>query len=268
MEWQKLKVTLALGGGIRLARVDEGRQTPKPMRHWSLPGHFYFHLYNCRAEMGMNGVKLPIRPGYAGMIPPGAVLWDKWYALSTHLFAQFEVIDPASRVVSLPAMQDLGSRFEGVVERFKVAVDCFGTQPERAAARVCDILWDLAEPEEVVRQPWSDCQSPAVRAVCERIEQLMGGQMTVGMLAMSVDVTPDYLTRLFQKHLGMTVLGYIRKRRAERARHLLVHSSLPLKAIAAQVGLSDAHRFNKVIRRELGKSPRGVRARAEDGARK
>jgi AraC-like DNA-binding protein len=260
MDWQKLKVSFALGGGIRLARIDEGRQTPKPMRHWSLPGHYYFHLYNCHAEMTMGGVKMPIRPGFAGMIAPGVPLYDKWYALSSHLFAQFEPLDPESRMVSLPAMQDLGARFEGVVERFAVAVNCFESQPERAAARVCDILWDLAEPEEVVRQPWSDCESATVRMVCQRVEQLMGGQITVGMLAMSVDVTPDYLTRLFQKHLGMTVLGYLRKRRAERARHLLVHSSLPLKVVAAQVGLSDAHRFNKVIRRELGMSPRAVRA--------
>jgi AraC-like DNA-binding protein len=260
MEWQKMKIPLALGGGLKLARIDEGRQTPKPMRHWSLPGHFYFHLYHCRAELTMNGVKLPIRPGYAGLIPPGAALYDEWYSLSSHLFALFEPADPASKKVNMPAMQDLGGRFEGVVDRFQVALACFRSQPERAAARVCDILWDLAEPDQPVILPWSQCENAAVRLVCERIEQLLVGRLSVATLATSVDVTADYLTRLFHKHMGMTVREYIRKRRVDRARHLLVHSSLPLKVIAAQVGLPDAHLFNKTVRRELGVSPRKVRA--------
>jgi transcriptional regulator GlxA family with amidase domain len=61
------------------------------------------------------------------------------------------------------------------------------------------------------------------------------------------------------------VVGYIRRLRTERARHLLVNSTLPVKAVAVQVGLPDLQQFNKVIRRELGRSPREVRAHAEAG---
>jgi transcriptional regulator GlxA family with amidase domain len=45
----------------------------------------------------------------------------------------------------------------------------------------------------------------------------------------------------------------------ERARHLLLNSTLPIKVIAREVGIPDPHLFNKIIRRELGKAPREVR---------
>jgi AraC-like DNA-binding protein len=40
----------------------------------------------------------------------------------------------------------------------------------------------------------------------------------------------------------------------------LTTTDLPIKAVAARVGITDLHYFNKVIRRYLGASPRAVRA--------
>jgi AraC family transcriptional regulator len=45
-----------------------------------------------------------------------------------------------------------------------------------------------------------------------------------------------------------------------RARHLLVSSTLSIPAVAASVGIADLQAFNKACRRELGGSPRAVRA--------
>jgi transcriptional regulator GlxA family with amidase domain len=65
---------------------------------------------------------------------------------------------------------------------------------------------------------------------------------------------------LFRAETGYTVVGYIRRRRMERARHLLRESTLSIPAIAASVGVADLQAFNKACRRELGDSPRAVRA--------
>jgi transcriptional regulator GlxA family with amidase domain len=46
----------------------------------------------------------------------------------------------------------------------------------------------------------------------------------------------------------------------ERARHLLRESTLSIPAVAAAVGIGDLQAFNKTCRRELGASPRAVRA--------
>jgi AraC-like DNA-binding protein len=62
-----------------------------------------------------------------------------------------------------------------------------------------------------------------------------------------------------------TVVACIRRRRMERVRHLLIASTLAIPAIpaiAATVGIPDLQAFDKTCRRELGASPRAVRAAA------
>ncbi|MGW2523919.1 helix-turn-helix transcriptional regulator [Streptomyces sp. NPDC001617] len=71
---------------------------------------------------------------------------------------------------------------------------------------------------------------------------------------------PQHLTRVFGAETGLTVVSYIRHRRLQRARHLLLSSALSVTAIAAAVGIADLQAFNKACRRELGASPRDVRA--------
>jgi AraC-like DNA-binding protein len=59
---------------------------------------------------------------------------------------------------------------------------------------------------------------------------------------------------------GLTTVQLIRKQRLQRAYHLLIHSTMPIKVVAAESGLSDLQQFNKQMRREYGKSPRALRA--------
>jgi transcriptional regulator GlxA family with amidase domain len=60
----------------------------------------------------------------------------------------------------------------------------------------------------------------------------------------------------------MPVVGWIRQRRMARARHLLTATTMSIPAVAASVGITDLQAFNKACRRELGGSPRAVRAGA------
>lgn len=54
-------------------------------------------------------------------------------------------------------------------------------------------------------------------------------------------------------------MAYIRRRRLERAHHLLRASTLSIPAVAAAVGIPDLQAFNKACRRELGAPPRVLR---------
>jgi len=78
-----------------------------------------------------------------------------------------------------------------------------------------------------------------------------------------VGISYTHLAYLFQKTLGMTISQYVRRRRIERAGHLLRFSSLSIKAIAAQIGCEDLHVFNKMVRKELSQSPTEVRSGAK-----
>ena len=74
-------------------------------------------------------------------------------------------------------------------------------------------------------------------------------------------ISHNQLTRLFRKSLGETVIGHIRKRRVERAKHFLEHTTLPVKTIGEQVGVDDPKFFYKLIKEHLGASPTEIRLR-------
>ena len=101
---------------------------------------------------------------------------------------------------------------------------------------------------------------PAVAAAIAYIEANLARPLTVPALARAAGVSHNHLTRLFGSETGTTVVAYIRERRMARARHLLVSSTLSIPAVAASVGIPDLQAFNKACHRELGGSPRAVRA--------
>jgi transcriptional regulator GlxA family with amidase domain len=84
----------------------------------------------------------------------------------------------------------------------------------------------------------------------------------VADLARQLDVSHNHLTRLFNRYCQQNVVAYITARRIERARHLLIHSTLPIKAVAAQVGFHNLQDFNKMLRRNTGLAPRALRVQS------
>jgi transcriptional regulator GlxA family with amidase domain len=101
---------------------------------------------------------------------------------------------------------------------------------------------------------------PAVRKVKQMIELRLTERLCVADLAREVGLSQNHLTRLFRQATGATISEYIRSLQIERARYLLTHSTLSIKSIAQEVGVQDLHRFNKMVRRNLGAAPRTVRA--------
>jgi transcriptional regulator GlxA family with amidase domain len=101
-----------------------------------------------------------------------------------------------------------------------------------------------------------------LRDILADIDRELAQPIAVADLARRFRLSHNHLTRLFRSHLGRTVVAWLRHRRAERARELLLHSDLPLAEIGRRVGLSDAQRLNKVLRGEFGQSPRQLRRSA------
>ena len=61
------------------------------------------------------------------------------------------------------------------------------------------------------------------------------------------------------------MVDYIRNRRAVRARLLLETTNLPMKLIAANIGMEDQRYFSRLIRSELGNTPTEIRRMAQFG---
>ena len=254
MDW-----SIQLAHKPAIALIGVGRHgVTRRTEVFRLPALWCVHLYRYNATVVCNDQVLPIRPGYASVFPPDAVLEYRYETRSEHLFAHFTVAAGRPKARSVPAMQDLGVAFAALNAGFEQAVGWFPTEQLRAEVRLWDILWQLTAHSELatVAQP-----HPGVTEALRLIELQLGEVIYVTKLAKTVGLSQNHLTRLFNAATGQTITAYIRKRRVTRAAHLLRHSTLPIKAIAAEVGIPDLHLFNKCVHRALHTSPRHYRHR-------
>ncbi|PKK40159.1 Transcriptional regulator, AraC family [Clostridiaceae bacterium JG1575] len=83
--------------------------------------------------------------------------------------------------------------------------------------------------------------------------------LSVKLLAQQHGVNENRLFYVFQKFAGMGPGDYLRMYRLNRGRDLLMTSSLPIGAIAMQVGYPDAFYFSRSFKNYFGVSPRQFR---------
>ncbi|MFC7715903.1 helix-turn-helix transcriptional regulator [Nonomuraea recticatena] len=101
---------------------------------------------------------------------------------------------------------------------------------------------------------------PAVRAATGLLAQEIARAWTMDALAGAVSLDPDYLGRLFRRHVGLSPLAYLARIRAERAATLLLHTDLPVARVGAEVGWGDPTYFARRFRSLVGLTPSQYRS--------
>lgn len=81
-------------------------------------------------------------------------------------------------------------------------------------------------------------------------------------LAQRVNLSPNYLSQLFKKNLGVSPVKFISKYRIEKAKHYLATSNMKIVDISKTVGFSNATYFVTVFKQETGKTPAKYRQSA------
>ncbi|WP_406447698.1 helix-turn-helix transcriptional regulator [Streptomyces sp. NBC_00876] len=252
-------VRVCLDEPPRVASVGVGVHGTGSLRDvFRLPDLWQLHLYGYAGELTVDGVTHAIRPGYVSLVPPGALVEYRYRGRSEHLYAHLQLASCGERL-TVPLMQNAGSVAPVLAGMLQAAVAVAPRSPARACAEVWAALWRVAEPA-VPRAGGADRAHGPVAAAVAHVEAHLAGPMTVPEVARAAGVSHNQLIRLFRAETGGTVVAYIRRRRMEQARHLLRESTLSIPAVAASVGIGDLQAFNKACRRELGASPRAIRA--------
>lgn len=83
--------------------------------------------------------------------------------------------------------------------------------------------------------------------------------LSLEKLAVQLNVTSVYLSRLFKQELGFNFVQYITYVRMRHAMQLLKQSSLSINEIAEQVGFETQHYFSTAFRKVVGVSPNQFR---------
>lgn len=111
------------------------------------------------------------------------------------------------------------------------------------------------------QQPGPQTLDPRLQAVMEFAIQHLSEPLSINDLARVAGVSPDYLTRLFVKGLGMRTHEWLVKLRMRFAAELLRKTHAPIHEIAAQAGYDNPYTFSRAFKQVAGISPLEYRAR-------
>ena len=247
--------------------VSQGRATHGVGRlvdEFQLPDLWSLHLYAYSAELEVDGLGYAITPGSVSLVPPASVIRYRYEGPSTHLYAHLrtrpgEAGDGATWPLHL--LMSPGPELAVITDLMESAVDSAATRPERTRADIWLALLRLsalARDRGRESRQRSPAQEHLTRALAY-IERHLSEPLTVPQIAAAVGISHNHLTRLFTAGQGLTVVGYLRRRRIEHARQLLVHSTMSIAAIASTVGIPDLQAFNKACRTVTGLGPRALR---------
>lgn len=89
----------------------------------------------------------------------------------------------------------------------------------------------------------------------EWIRANMSSDLTVKQIADAAQFNPDYLTRLFKRYTGVTMLQYIIRLKIEVAQLLLLRTNLTVKQISAYAYFTDEKLFMRRFKSQTGVTP-------------
>ncbi len=224
------------------------------------------HVHEYRGIMDIDGRKLQLSPGTVTLSPANK---SSSYDLPTpgrHWCIHFHVARSASRMVRLPLHLPADSLNFDITQRIahiamlRAAADEDDVSQTAASLALQELLLLLTQRQSPAsgKQYVSESQQ-AINELLEMIHRNLDQNLRVEDIAKKVQLSQNYLAKQFKQRMGKTIPRYILESRINRAQLLLQTTNLPVKQIAAQVGLPDAQHFNKQFRNITGKAPSQMR---------
>ncbi|MBS1705993.1 MAG: helix-turn-helix domain-containing protein [Armatimonadetes bacterium] len=232
------------------------------MDQYLLPNHWCFHIYGYQGVLELNDESHEIQPGYSSLIPPGVRMVYRYCGPSEHVYCHFKLKNGNSQL-RVPMVMSLGSHYESMDRRARLAVIRGTTDMAYSISAFWTLLWEYADLSSGKAESHPSVGHPLVSAAILHLEQRLSIPISVRGLCEEIGVSYGYLTRLFSRHLGLSVSEYIRKRRAAQAYHLLTSTNMPIKSIAQAVGIPRLTQFYKLMHYSYGHGPRDLRSHYE-----
>lgn len=98
-------------------------------------------------------------------------------------------------------------------------------------------------------------RNETIEQVCAYLSENYAQKLPLGEVATRFYLSPYYLSRLFRRVTGQSIVDYINSRRIEAAQRLLETTDLSISAVAEQTGFATAAHFRRVFREEMGVGP-------------
>lgn len=111
-----------------------------------------------------------------------------------------------------------------------------------------------------------ECNEPRLQAALIMMESHIESPMQISEIAASVGLSRRQLERLFMEKTKSSPALIYKKVRLERAKQLLLETSVPMLDIAIEVGFENASHFSRVFRETFGMPPSKLRSANFNGS--
>ncbi len=92
----------------------------------------------------------------------------------------------------------------------------------------------------------------------------MSDEISLNTIVAEVGMSPSYFSSIFSKEMGKTFVEYLTEIRMDRAKELLMCSSMKTSEIGYEVGYKDPHYFSYIFKKTQNCTPKEFRARGKE----
>ncbi|MGM9670722.1 MAG: helix-turn-helix domain-containing protein [Oscillospiraceae bacterium] len=94
-----------------------------------------------------------------------------------------------------------------------------------------------------------------ITGITRYLQEHLAEEVSLSVLAEEFHLNPQYISQLFKSEIGVGFLAYLTNIRMEKAKKLLLSTSLSVADIAEQSGYGDYRVFTKVFKKSEGITP-------------
>ena len=151
--------------------------------------------------------------------------------------------------------------FQGEAEGFKDSIQKIHTAQEMQEYMRRFLSRAIELRDMVSGRRYSDI----IEAAKEKIESTyMLEEISLNTVAAGVGMSPSYFSSVFSREMGKTFVEYLTGIRMDKAKELLMCSSMKTSEIGYEVGYKDPHYFSYLFKKTQGCSPKEYRARRKE----
>ena len=133
-----------------------------------------------------------------------------------------------------------------------------------ALSRIWIELFQICAPLLQGKSQAKDTAADKLKGMMVYIHEHYAEKISIRELASSVFLSERECYRVFQNHLHMTPVDYIRSCRIQIACQMLAESQVPITEVGIACGMENSSYFGKVFREAVGYTPRQYRCKWQD----
>lgn len=153
-------------------------------------------------------------------------------------------------------LPELGAQTEESMENVDYYMKCLDAGAMTETLKIIlDSLWENGTRKQ------SDSVMGLVEQIHDYIETAYYENITLASLAGAYHVDASYLSRMFSKKYGETIIAFVTRVRLEHAVRLMQDQEKKLETISFLVGYDDYNYFSRVFRKKMGMSPSEYRGK-------